>query len=188
MKSCRPYCPLSGRAAAEPQSKRRGCVRRTCLAYTAQFQSWNLITMKSAPSTGIACHKIRSDPLPRSSAQFFCSIIGTSLFVAAAVAEAPDAPTNMLGFSAANAVKKDALPPYLVYGADGDVTGDLVYVNQGMPDDYKELERHGVSVKDKIVIARYGGGWRGLKPKLARQYGAIACLIYSDPRDDGYAV
>ena len=60
----------------------------------------------------------------------------------------------------------DELPPYHAYGADGDVTGNLVYVNQGMPDDYKELARHGVDVKGRIVIARYGGGWRGLKPKL----------------------
>jgi N-acetylated-alpha-linked acidic dipeptidase len=79
-----------------------------------------------------------------------------------------------------------ALPPYNVYGADGDVTGQLVYVNYGMPDDYKELARLGVSVKGKIVIVRYGGGWRGLKPELAYQHGAIGCLIYSDPRDDGY--
>jgi N-acetylated-alpha-linked acidic dipeptidase len=79
-----------------------------------------------------------------------------------------------------------ALPPYNVYGADGDVTGELVYVNYGMPDDYKELARLGVSVKGKIVIVRYGGGWRGLKPELAHQHGAIGCLIYSDPRDDGY--
>ena len=82
---------------------------------------------------------------------------------------------------------KDELPPYNVYGADGDVTGELVYVNQGMPEDYKELERQGVSVKGRIVITRYGGGWRGLKPKLAYEHGAIGCLIYSDPRDDGYA-
>jgi N-acetylated-alpha-linked acidic dipeptidase len=81
---------------------------------------------------------------------------------------------------------KDELPPYNVYGADGDVTAELVYVNQGMPDDYKELERLGVSVKGRIVITRYGGGWRGLKPKLAYEHGAIGCLIYSDPRDDGY--
>jgi N-acetylated-alpha-linked acidic dipeptidase len=80
----------------------------------------------------------------------------------------------------------DELPPYHAYGADGDVTGDLVYANQGMPDDYKELARHGVDVKGRIVIARYGGGWRGLKPKLAYEHGAIGCLIYSDPRDDGY--
>ena len=79
-----------------------------------------------------------------------------------------------------------ALPPYNVYGADGDVTAPLVYVNYGMPDDYKELARYGVSVKGKIVIARYGAGWRGLKPELAYEHGAVGCLIYSDPRDDGY--
>ena len=79
-----------------------------------------------------------------------------------------------------------ALPPYNVYGADGDVTAPLVYVNYGMPDDYKELARRGVDVKGKIVITRYGGGWRGLKPKLAQEHGAAGCLIYSDPRDDGY--
>jgi N-acetylated-alpha-linked acidic dipeptidase len=78
------------------------------------------------------------------------------------------------------------LPPYNVYGADGDVTAELVYVNQGMPEDYKELDRQGVSVKGRIVLTRYGGGWRGLKPKLAYEHGAIGCLIYSDPRDDGY--
>jgi N-acetylated-alpha-linked acidic dipeptidase len=79
-----------------------------------------------------------------------------------------------------------ALPPYNVYGADGDVTAELVYVNYGMPDDYKELARRNVSVKGRIAIARYGGGWRGLKPKLAYEHGAIGCIIYSDPRDDGY--
>ena len=79
-----------------------------------------------------------------------------------------------------------ALPPYNVYGADGDVTAPLVYVNYGMPADYKELARYGVSVKGKIVIARYGQGWRGLKPQLAYEHGAVGCLIYSDPRDDGY--
>jgi N-acetylated-alpha-linked acidic dipeptidase len=81
---------------------------------------------------------------------------------------------------------KDELPPYNVYGADGDLTAELVYVNQGMPDDYKELEREGISVKGRIVLTRYGGGWRGLKPKLAYEHGAVGCLIYSDPRDDGY--
>ena len=79
-----------------------------------------------------------------------------------------------------------ALPPYNVYGADGDVTGEVVYVNYGMPNDYKALERRGVSVKGRIALARYGGGWRGLKPKLAYEHGAIGCLIYSDPKDDGY--
>ncbi len=79
-----------------------------------------------------------------------------------------------------------ALPPFNAYGADGDVTADLVYVNYGMPDDYKALARHGIDVRGKIVITRYGGGWRGLKPKLAQEHGAVACLIYSDPRNDGY--
>lgn len=80
----------------------------------------------------------------------------------------------------------DALPPYNVYGGDGDVTGDLVYLNYGMPDDYKDLARRGIDVKGKIVITRYGGGWRGLKPKLAQEHGAVGCIIYSDPQNDGY--
>jgi N-acetylated-alpha-linked acidic dipeptidase len=78
------------------------------------------------------------------------------------------------------------LPPYHVYGADGDVTAELVYVNQGMPDDYKELAARGIDVKGKIAIARYGGGWRGLKPKFAYEHGAVGCIVYSDPRDDGF--
>jgi N-acetylated-alpha-linked acidic dipeptidase len=74
---------------------------------------------------------------------------------------------------------RDELPAYNVYGADGDVTAELVYVNQGMPDDYAELERRGISVKGRIVLTRYGGGWRGLKPKVAYEHGAVGCLIYS---------
>ena len=82
--------------------------------------------------------------------------------------------------------KSPAMPPYNMYAVDGDVTGPLVYVNYGMLSDYEELERNGVSVKGAIAIARYGGGWRGLKPKLAYEHGAIGCIIYSDPADDGY--
>jgi N-acetylated-alpha-linked acidic dipeptidase len=82
---------------------------------------------------------------------------------------------------------KDALPAYVAYQGDGDVTAPLVYVNYGMREDYIQLQRLGVSVKGKIVIARYGEGWRGLKPKLAQEHGAIGCIIYSDPRDDGYS-
>jgi N-acetylated-alpha-linked acidic dipeptidase len=78
------------------------------------------------------------------------------------------------------------LQAYNIYGGDGDVTGELVYLNYGMPDDYKDLARRGIDVKGRIVITRYGGGWRGLKPKLAQEHGAIGCIIYSDPRDDGY--
>ena len=82
--------------------------------------------------------------------------------------------------------KSEQLPVYNAYSIDGDVTGDLVYVNYGVPADYEELERRGVDVRGKIVIARYGGSWRGIKPKVAAEHGAIGCLIYSDPRDDGY--
>jgi N-acetylated-alpha-linked acidic dipeptidase len=80
----------------------------------------------------------------------------------------------------------EQLPTYNAYSTDGDVTGQLVYVNYGVPRDYDELERRGVDVKGKIVIARYGGSWRGIKPKVAAEHGAIGCIIYSDPRDDGY--
>jgi N-acetylated-alpha-linked acidic dipeptidase len=80
----------------------------------------------------------------------------------------------------------EQLPTYNAYSAAGDVTGPLVYVNYGVPDDYEELARHGIDVKGRIVIARYGGSWRGIKPKVAAEHGAVGCLIYSDPRDDGY--
>ena len=83
--------------------------------------------------------------------------------------------------------RSDAMAPYNAFGADGDVTAELVYVNYGMPEDYKELARRKIDVKGKIVIARYGGAWRGLKPKLAYEHGAVGCLIYSDPHEDGYA-
>jgi len=81
----------------------------------------------------------------------------------------------------------EQLPTYNAYSADGDVTGRLVYVNHGVPDDYEQLDRLGISVKGAIVIARYGGSWRGIKPKVAAEHGALGCIIYSDPRDDGYA-
>ena len=82
--------------------------------------------------------------------------------------------------------KAEQLPTYNAYSIDGDVTAPLVYVNYGRPADYEELERLGVSVKGAIVIARYGASWRGIKPKVAAEHGAVGCLIYSDPKDDGY--
>ncbi|MDP9338746.1 MAG: M28 family peptidase [Acidobacteriota bacterium] len=82
--------------------------------------------------------------------------------------------------------QSEQLPTYNAYSKDGDVTGQLVYVNYGVPEDYEQLERMGVSVKGKIVIARYLHSWRGIKPKVAAEHGAIGCLIYSDPGDDGY--
>ena len=84
--------------------------------------------------------------------------------------------------------QSEQLPAYNAYSTDGDVTGPLVFVNYGLPKDYEELERLGISVKGAIVIAKYGNSWRGIKPKVAAEHGAIGCLIYSDPADDGYFV
>ncbi len=103
-------------------------------------------------------------------------------------------PTRYRAVLAEPPLKEDAtsgqaaeqLPIYNAYSVDGDVTGPLVYVNYGVPKDYEELERRGIDVEGKIVIARYGGSWRGIKPKVAAEHGAVGCLIYSDPRDDGY--
>ena len=78
------------------------------------------------------------------------------------------------------------LPTYNAYSADGDVTADLVFVNYGLPEDYEVLDKMGIDVKGKIVIAKYGRSWRGIKPKVAQEHGAIGCIIYSDPADDGY--
>jgi N-acetylated-alpha-linked acidic dipeptidase len=83
--------------------------------------------------------------------------------------------------------KAEQLPTYNAYSADGDATGELVYVNYGVPADYDELALRGVDVKGKVVIARYGGSWRGIKPKVAAERGAVACIIYSDPSGDGYS-
>jgi N-acetylated-alpha-linked acidic dipeptidase len=85
-----------------------------------------------------------------------------------------------------DSVDAGQLPTFNAYSADGDVTGDLVYVNYGTPEDYEELAKLKIDVKDKIVIARYGRSWRGIKPKVAWEHGAVGCIIYSDPRDDGY--
>ena len=78
------------------------------------------------------------------------------------------------------------LPTFNAYAADGDVTANLVYVNYGTPEDYEQLAKLGVDVKGSIVLARYGRSWRGIKPKVAAEHGAVGCLIYSDPRDDGF--
>ena len=80
----------------------------------------------------------------------------------------------------------EQLPTYNAYSADGDVTAPLVYVNYGNREDYEQLDRMGISVKGAIVIARYGANWRGTKPKVAGERGAIGCVIYSDPQGDGY--
>ncbi len=102
-------------------------------------------------------------------------------------------PTSYKAILKEQAVKEDPtsglpgqLPTYNAYSADGDVSAELVFVNYGLPDDYKILDEMGVSVRGKIVIAKYGRSWRGTKPKVAQEHGAIGCIIYSDPIDDGY--
>ena len=82
--------------------------------------------------------------------------------------------------------QKDQIPTYNAWSADGNVTAELVYVNYGLYADYEELAKRGIDVKGKIVITRYGKSWRGIKPKIAQEHGAIGCIIYSDPKDDGY--
>jgi len=82
--------------------------------------------------------------------------------------------------------KSEQLPVYNCWSPDGDVTAELVFVNYGIPSDYDELAKYGIDVKGKIVIAKYGGSWRGIKPKVAQEHGAIGCIIYSDPEEDGY--
>jgi N-acetylated-alpha-linked acidic dipeptidase len=84
--------------------------------------------------------------------------------------------------------KSEQLPTYNAYSIDGDVTAPIVYVNYGRPDDYKVLERMGISVSGAIALARYGESWRGIKPKVAAEHGAVGCLIYSDPQQDGYSL
>jgi N-acetylated-alpha-linked acidic dipeptidase len=90
-----------------------------------------------------------------------------------------------LSADATSGQSSEQLPTFNVYSIDGDVTGELVYVYYGRPRDYDELERRGIDVRGKIVLARYGSTWRGIKPKVAAEHGAIGCIIYSDPREDG---
>jgi N-acetylated-alpha-linked acidic dipeptidase len=80
----------------------------------------------------------------------------------------------------------DQLPTFNAYSADGDVTAEVVYVNYGTPEDYEQLAKLKIDVKGKIVLARYGRSWRGIKPKVAWEHGAAGCIIYSDPKDDGF--
>ncbi len=103
------------------------------------------------------------------------------------------APTSYKALLKEPALKEDAtsgqmdqLPTYNAWSADGDVTAELVFVNYGLPQDYEVLDKMGIDVKGKIVIAKYGHSWRGIKPKVAQEHGAIGCIIYSDPMDDGY--
>ncbi|MGH8221396.1 MAG: M28 family peptidase, partial [Woeseiaceae bacterium] len=94
---------------------------------------------------------------------------------------------DSLAADSSTAVREELLPPYNAFSVDGEVEGELVFVNYGIPEDYELLERYGIDVAGRIAIARYGNSWRGIKPKLAGEKGAIGTIIYSDPADDGYA-
>jgi len=106
-------------------------------------------------------------------------LLGTTKFTAKL--EEPE-----LKEDATSGQKSEQLPVYNCWSPDGDVTAELVFVNYGVPADYEELAKYGIDVKGKIVIAKYGGSWRGIKPKVAQEHGAIGCIIYSDPEEDGY--
>jgi len=134
----------------------------------AQFRAWGYETRIET------FHVLFPTPLTRE-----LTMVAPTRF-AASLTEPP------LPQDATSGQTREQLPVYNAYSVDGDVTGDLVYVNYGVPRDYEELERRGIDVKGKVVIARYGGSWRGIKPKVAAERGATGCLIYSDPRDDGY--
>lgn len=95
---------------------------------------------------------------------------------------------DSLAADPSTSVRDDLLPPYNAFSIGGEVEGELVFVNYGIPEDYEILERHGIDVTGKIAIAKYGRSWRGIKPKLAGEKGAIGTIIYSDPADDGYGV
>src|SRR6266478_3575824 len=134
----------------------------------AQFRTWGFDTQIEEFSVLFPTPKTR-----------MVELIAPQKFTAALAepAIAEDATSNQAA---------EQLPVYNAYSIDGDVTAPLVYVNYGVPRDYDDLAERGIDVKGKIVIARYGGSWRGIKPKVAAEHGAVGCIIYSDPRNDGY--
>jgi len=146
-------------------------------AYDKDNAEWLLNQFKSY---GWDAHIENFDVLFPTPIERVVELVAPTTFKAALQETAlPDDPTSNQ--------QSEQLPSYNAYSIDGDVTGPLVFVNYGIPADYEELEQRGISVKGAIVIAKYGGSWRGIKPKVAAEHGAIGCLIYSDPRDDGYA-
>ncbi len=153
--------------AAEPHHAGSAASRKVADYMVAQFKSWGL-------NASIESFEALM-PFPT---ERVVELVAPERYTLAlkepAVAEDPDSTDT------------GALPTFNAYSADGDVTADLVYVNYGIPEDYDQLAKLGVDVKGKIVIARYGRSWRGIKPKVAYEHGAVGCLIYSDPREDGF--
>jgi N-acetylated-alpha-linked acidic dipeptidase len=145
--------------------------------YDKQNAEWILAQFKSY---GFDAHIEQFDVLFPTPKERLVEMIAPTRFTASLAEPAlPNDPTS--------GQQAEQLPSYNAYSTDGDVTGPLVYVNYGAPADYEALDRRGISVKGAIVIARYGQTWRGIKPKVAAEHGAIGCLIYSDPRNDGFA-
>ena len=133
-----------------------------------QFRSWGFETEIETFHVLLPLPKLRK-----------LELIAPSSYKASLIADAIEGdPSTAQG--------KELLPSYNCFSIDGDVTAELVFVNYGVPADYEELERQGIDVRGKIVIAKYYGSWRGIKPKVAAEKGAIGCIIYSDPKDDGY--
>ena len=190
----------SGSAFAQSQVPDRGLEEQFDAAISNQDQLAWLKAMSSAPNqVGSPHDRMNSQFILDKFREFgwdarietyqvlYPTPISTKIEMVAPRSEVLGGQEPALAADPSSANLAGALPPYLAYQGDGDVTAPLVYVNYGMPDDYEALARRGIDVRGKIVIARYGGGWRGLKPKLAQDHGAAGCIIYSDPADDGYA-
>ncbi|HEY8574540.1 M20/M25/M40 family metallo-hydrolase [Phenylobacterium sp.] len=196
--ACASACALTA-AHAQPAPDRDLEARFDAMIDPAELGSW-IRTMAAAPTHVGSEHGRKNAEMTL--AQFrswgwdakmetYWVLYPTPISTALELVSGPGAPVQIQLTEPAKdqtSAGPGALPAYVAFQGDGDVTAPLVYVNYGMPADYDALERMGVSVRGKIVIARYGQGWRGLKPKLAQDHGAVGAIIYSDPRDDGYSV
>src|SRR3954471_13641507 len=152
---------------AEPHHAGSPGSRKVAEYIVGKFKSWGL-DASIEPAEALLPY-----PVERT-----LELVGPERFVAA-LKEPPIAADKDSG-------DEGQLPTFNAYSADADVTADLVYVNYGIPEDYEQLGKLNIDVKGKIVIARYGHSWRGIKPKVAAEHGAAGCIIYSDPRDDGF--
>jgi N-acetylated-alpha-linked acidic dipeptidase len=160
--------PWMDRLAARPHHVGSEWGRRNVEFLAEQFRAWGYDTRVEEFSVLFPTPRVR-----------LLEMVAPTRF-RAALAEPP------LPQDRTSGQQSEQLPVYNAYSADGDVTGELVYVNFGVPEDYEELERRGIDVKGRIVLARYYGSWRGIKPKVAAEHGAIGCVIFSDPHEDGY--
>jgi N-acetylated-alpha-linked acidic dipeptidase len=162
------YGPWMDRLAAHPHHVGSPWGRNNAEFLVEQFRSWGYDTRIEEFQVLFPTPKVR-----------VLEMVAPTRFKAS-LAEPP------LAQDRTSSQQAEQLPVYNAYSVDGDVTGDLVYVNFGVPADYEELDRRGIDVKGKIVLARYFGSWRGIKPKVAAEHGAVGCIIFSDPHEDGF--